>query len=234
MRFEKLNTILWDVRGILYNPIRKRLILIAEKFLKSIEIPLELKNIYLTGSLCSYEWTSESDLDLHIIVSPKKDCITKSISDDYFDVKSKLYNKEHNIFIKGFPVEVNIKDREDLLKDKAVFDLVSNEWVKKPKIGDRHLNSEEVVKKAKIFQDIIDNAVNNEKEIEELKKIRNDIKKLRSDGLKTGGEFSIGNLAFKRLRHSGYIKKLYDYKAKIVDKKLSLESFKSFIGLNCI
>lgn len=234
MKSSILNPVIWNVNGELYTPIRNRLLLIAKKFLKTIEIPFELKNIFLTGSLCSYEWSDTSDWDLHIIVSTEEGCCSDTTAADYFDVKSKLYNKEHNIIIKGYPVELNIKDKEDLLKGKAVFDLISYKWIRKPKKGNRFLDDKEVLEVAKKFENIIDDAVDNKKSLEDLKEIRNKIKELRSHGLKTEGEFSIGNLAFKNLRHSGYIKKLYDYKAKVVDKSLSMESFSCFLKNNCV
>jgi hypothetical protein len=78
------------------------------------------------------------------------------------------------------------------------------------------------------MQSIIADAIENEVSLEELKEIRDEIKSLRKIGLETDGEFSIGNLVFKNLRHSGYIKNLYDYKARLVDTDLSLESFSGY------
>ena len=229
MQSKKLNPIAWDINKKLYDPIRKQLIKIAEKFLESIEVPIEIESIFLTGSLCSYEWTPQSDWDLHIIVKPEDGYCGELTVEDYFDVKSKLFNKEHNIFIKGYPVEVNLKTEETLLKNKAVYNLVKDEWVAKPVLPDKTLNSPEVLENARKIEILIDSAIRNKAPIAELKKIRDKIKNLRKTGLEGTGEFSVGNLVFKNLRHSGYIKKLYDYKAYIQDKELSLESFSNFV-----
>lgn len=229
MGIEKLNPLLWDIKNRLYQPIQKKLLLIANDFLSGIELPIDIKNIYLTGSICSYNWTSDSDLDLHIIALPSERLCGDKTIQDYFDTKSKVYNKEHEIYIKGYRVEVNIKYKEELLKGKAIFDLQKDEWISKPVHSNVTLNDEEVIEKTKKIQRIIDNAIENNASMESLKKIRDEIKNLRKTGLESNGEFSIGNLTFKRLRHTGYIKKLYDYKAKIRDAKLSLESFSSFI-----
>jgi len=228
MESKKLNTLIWDVRNNLYDPIKKKLLSISQDFLDTIEAPIEIKNIFLTGSLCTYEWTDESDWDLHIIVSIEDGYCDELTIKDYFDVKSKLYNKEHDIFIKGYPVEVNLKEKEDLLKDKAVYDLQKGKWLVTPVHSEITLNNSEVLKKTKEMQSIIDNAIENKVSLEELKEIRDEIKNLRKVGLETDGEFSIGNLVFKNLRHSGYIKNLYDYKAKLVDTDLSLESFSGY------
>jgi hypothetical protein len=50
------------------------------------------------------------------------------------------------------------------------------------------------------------------------------IKKLRKAGLEENGEFSTENLVFKVLRHTGYLKKLYDLKHSLKGKELSLEN----------
>lgn len=228
MESKKLNPLIWDVRNSLYDPIKKKLISISQDFLDTIEAPVEIKNIFLTGSLCTYEWTDESDWDLHIIVSIEDGYCDNLTIKDYFDVKSKLYNKEHDIFIKGYPVEVNLKEKEDLLKDKAVYDLQNGKWLVTPVHSEITLNNSEVLKKTKEMQSIIDNAIENKVSLEELKEIRDEIKSIRKVGLETDGEFSIGNLVFKNLRHSGYIKNLYDYKASLVDADLSLESFSKY------
>jgi hypothetical protein len=228
MESKKLNPLIWDVRNNLYDPIKKKLLSISQDFLDTIEAPVEIKNIFLTGSLCTYEWTDESDWDLHIIVSIEDGYCDELTIKDYFDVKSKLYNKEHDIFIKGYPVEVNLKEKEDLLKGKAVYDLQKGKWLVTPVHSEITLNNSEVLKKTKEMQSIIADAIENEVSLEELKEIRDEIKSLRKIGLETDGEFSIGNLVFKNLRHSGYIKNLYDYKARLVDTDLSLESFSGY------
>jgi hypothetical protein len=49
-----------------------------------------------------------------------------------------------------------------------------------------------------------------------------------TNGLKEGGEYSVGNLAFKTLRYSGHLQKISDYRLRLFDKELSLEDFKKF------
>ena len=235
MESKKINPLVWDAQHRLYEPIRKRLLTIAKKFLEEIEVPIEIEHIYLTGSLCSYQWTSESDWDLHIIVTPEEGYCGQITVQDYFDVKSKLFNKDHSIFIKGYPVEVNLKQQEVLLKDKAVYDLIRDEWVAKPVHPTTTLNSPNVLIKTREMEEKINRAINHEASMEELKELRDEIKALRTVGLAEEGEFSVGNLVFKNLRHGGFIGKLYDYKAKIQDAALSLESFKTFVkGRNAL
>ncbi len=46
---------------------------------------------------------------------------------------------------------------------------------------------------------------------------------MRLVGIAKDGEFSLENLAFKVLRNSGYMKKLYDFDTQSGDKELSLD-----------
>lgn len=224
----KLNPKVWDEKNNLREDIREKLLQISKIFLKGIETPVEIKNVLLTGSLASYQWRPTSDFDLHIIVDVlDKDCLDTSY--DYFDSKSKIFNKEHDIYIKGYKVEVNLKDKENLLRDKGVYDILQNKWIAFPKKAKREMDDPLVLSLAEDIKAKIDLAISEKKGIDTLKDIRNQIKKLRVDGLEKEGEYSIGNLVFKKLRHDGYIEKLYSYKSQIENKALSLESFRFYL-----
>ena len=72
-------------------------------------------------------------------------------------------------------------------------------------------------------------------EEEEAKEIKKEIKEYRRSGLESkDGEYSIGNLVFKNLRHSNYIAKLFNYYKELEDAKLSLENrnFKKYFSIS--
>lgn len=223
-----LNNDIWRSKKNLHKDVYEKLIQISEFFLKSIDTPIKVKNIFLTGSIASYQWTPLSDIDLHIVVDILNDECEKTV-DDYFDIKSKNFNKNHNIFLKGFKVEMNIKREEVLLKGKAVYDLLNKEWVSEPSNPIRDFTDHEVLTLVSRIQKEIDDAINNREPYESFSDIKNRIKNMRTNGLKSDeGEFSVGNLVFKTLRNNGYIQKLFKYKGDILDNTLSLESFKDF------
>ena len=58
----------------------------------------------------------------------------------------------------------------------------------------------------------------------EIKKFKDKLKKYRTSGLETKGEYSIENIVFKILRRNGYIQKLFDFENNLADKKLSVEN----------
>jgi hypothetical protein len=150
---------------------------------------------------------------------------------EYFDLICKLFNSQHNIFIKGYKVEVNIKEREVLYEGKAAYDLIKDEWVKTPSKNTRDLDDPEVINITKQYQQKIDRLIHMHGSVKEAKALKNEIKGLRTSGLEKGeGEYSIGNLVFKKLRNTEYLAKIFDYWTRLEDQQLSLESFKSYIS----
>ena len=222
-----LNDLIWTKNEKIIPSIKRKLLEIAEWVTKDLEDMVEIKNIYFTGSLATYKWTPASDVDLHIIIDVKEKICDEPVQ-EFLDLKSKLFNKEHNIFIKGYKVEVNMKDRETQLKGKGIYDLLNDEWVVQPTKVTRTVKDPDVIKKAEKFKQKIDLVVTQKGSLESIEKLKKEIKKMRVDGLQKEGEYSVGNLAFKVLRNSGYLGKIFEYKAKLIDKSLSLESFRTF------
>jgi hypothetical protein len=224
----KLNSDIWKSSRKIDKQIKEKLLNVAKIFLKNIETPIEIKNIFLTGSLASYVWNNLSDLDLHIIVDVLDENCLDTVS-DYFDSKSKLFNKEHDIFIKGYKVEVNIRTKEKELKGKAIYDLLKDEWHIKPIKPKRTMQDHDVLTLVSRLQYEIEDSTTNKIDLDVIKNLRKKIKQMRIDGLKEEGEYSIGNLVFKSLRNSGHIQKLIDSSKELQDDILSLESFRYYL-----
>lgn len=222
-----LNELIWTKNKKVIPSIKKKLLEISDFITNKLSPMVDIKDVYFTGSLATYKWTPSSDVDLHIIVDIKEKICEEPVQ-EFLDLKSKLFNKEHNIFIKGYKVEVNIKDKETVLEGKGIYDLLNDKWVVEPTRVTRTVKDLDVIKKAEKFKQKIDKVVTQKGSLEDVENLKAQIKQMRVDGLQRDGEYSVGNLAFKVLRNSEYLGKLFDYKAKLVDKSLSLESFKSF------
>jgi len=225
---EGLNEKIWSKDGTVIPIVREKLLRIAKKFLDDFITPVKVKNIYLVGSLASYKWTSISDIDVHITVDIKENHSYES-TNDYFDLKKDVFNKSHNIFIKGYKVEINIREdeaeRSEFYKDKPVYDLYNQEWINLPNKNTRNLNDPLVLELSNYFETKIKKLIKDNASPEDFKVLKATIKALRKQGLKHDGEYSIGNLIFKHLRNSGANKRLFDYKNDLEDKELSLEKF---------
>lgn len=221
---KKLNDKIWDYNNRVIPMVKEKLLILSKKLADEVSNFAKVKHIYFTGSLATYHWTPESDIDLHIIVDILDNC-GDSIT-EYLDLLCKLFNKEHNIYIKGYKVEVNIKTEEKILKNKAVYDLLKDEWLSSPNVAIRDASDEQVINISKQYKDVIDDIISNSKDLQIAKKLKKEIKDLRKKGLESeDGEYSIENLVFKSLRNSGYISKLFNYYNSGEDNNLSLEKF---------
>ena len=77
--------------------------------LKTDSVKIEVKDIILVGSNVSYNYTKDSDLDIHIIVDKDTlDCDPEIYTLLYGAYRS-LFNKNYDITIKGIPVEIYVE-----------------------------------------------------------------------------------------------------------------------------
>ena len=198
--------------------VSKKLKEIAAAFIDFLEIPKEaVTDIVITGSCASYNYTRHSDIDLHVIINPEKVHENCPIVGPYLLSKKSEFNQKHDIFIYGIPVEVYTEMEGQGTIHNGLYSLNTG-WVDFPKKIKPLKNSEAV--KAK-YNEYVEAA----KEIKEgdlAEKLLEKIKKMRKSGLADGGEFSVENLVFKKLRDNGVIEKLMKVKKEDYDKKLSL------------
>lgn len=233
---KELNSKFW-VNKKINSKVRRRLLKIADDFLDFTNLDSKYcKDILFLGSLCNYNWSKYSDIDLHILVDFKKINNDFELVKDYFDSKRKIWNNEHeSLKIYGFQVELYIQDINEDNMSSGVFSLENNKWIKFP-----DENQTDLIDKSKIKQKSADIITKIDKlqskydkkpnisELEDIskqvKKIYDNIKKLRKSGLESkDGENSIGNIVFKVLRRSGHINMLVDLKRNTYDKINSIK-----------
>lgn len=235
---DELNPKFWEKVGnsyILTDKVRNRLLEIANDFIESLEVDVVISDIVMTGSLANYNWSDYSDVDIHLMVDYDQfNEKEKDLYDDLFYLKKSIYNKNHDITIYGYDVEVYIEDDSVIEKPKdiGIYSIVLNEWLVKPKKEDMEINYSRIQSKAKKWMKIIDGVVENTEDgdIESAKKLikkySDKLNKYRVCGLQKGGEYSDENLVFKVLRRNGYLEKIRSLKNKLIDKKLSLKELK--------
>ena len=218
---DTLNPVIWEKykEGYVLKPeVKSKLKQIANAFIDSLEIPREaVGDIVITGSMASYNYTPHSDIDLHLLIDFEKvhkDC---PIVGDYLLSKKTEFNQKHDIFIYGIPVEVYA---EAIGNDNVHNGLYSLErgWVDLPKKLKPTNNDAAVKAKYEEYREAADGI----KDGDLAEKLLDKIKKMRKSGLAEGGEFSVENLVFKKLRDTGVIERLMQVKKEGIDKKLSL------------
>ena len=226
---EDLNPSIWTDEQ-LDSEVSEQLIRIANDFFEGLTLEGgEVLDITFTGSLANYNWTKYSDIDLHIIVDFAKIDENYDLVREFFNAKTSLWNKMHNIQIKGFEVELYVQDQSERHHSSGVFSILNNEWIVKPKRVEPKVDTDMVKRKIKSFIDMIERVEDEfddrkyQKAHEKAINLAQKIKKFRQSGLEDAGEYSNENLAFKYLRNNGFIKTLYDTRNKSYDKMMSIE-----------
>lgn len=221
---DKLNPALWE-KDKLLPEVEKALKKVADVFIEFLNVKeSDVADILFTGSNCNYNYHESSDCDIHIEL---KSSLFKTCSidvTDYFLTKKTLWNEQHDIKIKGYEVEVYAEQEgEHFVPNMGVYSLKQNKWLVVPTIKDEvDVDTKHIAKKADAFKYEINNLLKaRANELSSIKKIKEKIKKMRSD-VRTGGEYSTGNLAFKELRNGGYLEKLSNYEKSLEDESLSV------------
>jgi hypothetical protein len=213
----RLNPKIWD--GDTLDPVvAQKLKEIALAFEEFIGIDLDVVDYTITGSNANYTWTDHSDLDLHLIVAGE----VGEAARELFNAKKALWGEQHNITIKGLPVECYVQGKEEEHHSTGVYSIADNQWLVEPKKIKPEVDDSAVeAKKDSVIHDI-ENALLS-KDLNRLRTVKEKITKMRQAGLERAGEWSVENLVFKILRNLGLIDEITDKIRELEDQELSLE-----------
>lgn len=222
---EELNSKFWNGEE-LKPEVRMIILKNAVAFLKNLSLPdLRVEDIVLTGSLANYNYTDESDLDIHILVDFKKVDNNEDLVKEFFLAKKSEWNESKEITIYDHEVETVVEDTNENNHWSAAYSVYKDEWLRKPLRKMVELNKHEIQLKASGFMNSIEK-LEKEKDAEKgivlVDKLKNKLRKMRSAGLRKEGEYSVENLTYKVLRATGYIDKLKQLKNKFTIDDLSL------------
>ena len=225
----------WDDM-LLKNDVRSTLLKIAIEFLKMSKLDtFKYKDIILTGSLANYNWTENSDIDLHILMDFNQISDDKELVGDYLKNKKSIWNDKYPIKVKGHDVELYVQDINEPHASTGVYSLIKNDWTTKPVKEIIQLDVANIQLKASDIMNKIDDILelkNSVNKIDKITQVIDKLKLMRQTGLDGDGEFSDENIVFKILRNYGYIKKLYDCKDELLTKSLTLEGSGRFTDPN--
>lgn len=221
---KQLNQQIWDGDS-LNLLIKERLLKIAYDFIKELEVidKNDIEDIRFTGSLANYNYTSYSDIDLHVILDFEKLSADEKFTQLFFKNKKSLWNEEHDIKIKGYDVELYVEDSKEKHISTGVYSVLKDKWIKKPKPTDREIDKKAVLRKVKAITNQFMSLVNEGGTESSYRKLFKKIVDMRKAGLEKEGELSIENLAFKILRRAGVIKQITNTFKILHDKMLTLE-----------
>jgi hypothetical protein len=227
---DKLNSDIWVDENTVDPEISETLIQIARDYYDTLGInDIPIIDITFTGSLANYNWSKYSDIDVHIIVNLDKLDERKDLFKDLIDSKTRAWNDTHKVTVKGFDVELYIQDLNQDHHATGVYSLLKGEWILKPEKTSPSIDKKSVRKK---YKDISDKILDIEKELKNKNyktvisrstKLKDKIKKMRTSGLESGGEFSTENIVFKLLRRNEYMGKINDLLIQAYDKDVSID-----------
>ena len=219
---------IWDENKTLNPEVKESLLKIAEDFYNSTDLKSEIHNILFLGSSANYNWTDSSDIDLHVVIDIAEEKINEEYARKFMDGLAAKWNTDHEITVKQHPVEVYLQDvrepnatAELARPGAAIYSIFDDKWVVEPNPQNIKIDADKIRKKYHELKDRITNLIQSE-DIEKLKALMVSIRNYRNAGMSEGGEFSVENIVFKALRHSGSLEKLKTAVNTIYDKKASL------------
>ena len=228
---------IWKPDGKLDSRIRLKLLDIADDFWKYVNLTwVEPSGIILTGSICNFNWSQYSDIDLHLIVDFDEIDEKTEFVRDYLDAKKNEWNNEHKgLQIMGYQVELYVQNVGEMPESNGIYDLEENDWIKEPNPDDIkpiRLNKFPIKDKAAKIMTIIDDmydalaATDDSYEIEQIGDdadyLWKKVKEMRKSSLEKHGESGSGNIVYKILRRTGYLDRLWKISNVVYDKTNSI------------
>lgn len=227
-----LNSKLFTKEEILKETVRKKMLEIVDEFLNTLKeqnIEIKVDDILMVGSNANYNYTKDSDIDLHIIANTKNMKYEMEIANALYSAYRTLFNKNLDINLYDIPLELYVEVESTPRNSNGVYSVKKDKWVKKPVQEeipdfDKEALDKLVDKWEKKCKDLLDkieaDKLDDEKQV--VKLIEDIYEKLRKTGV-AKSEYAVENLAFKELRNKGYLDKLKVAKHELISKRLSLE-----------
>jgi len=224
-----LNPILWD-DDRLKPKLREKFLKIAKSFADFLLpiIDVQVRDVTLTGSNSNYNWTDKSDIDLHVLINYKDIKAYNSNSAlirEYLMAKKTIWNNNYPLTYRNMQVELYAQDTNEPHTSTGVYSIMRDKWIKKPSSDIISIEDEAIDKKSNPYAYEIDNLKRGDANLAgRIKRLKSRLKQMRQTGLESEGEYSIENLAFKKLRNSGHLERLSQLEKSETISRLQLES----------
>ena len=224
-----LNQKIWKGDTAVRPGVKGALMDIVEEFMEGLELDIDVKDITITGSLANYNWSKYSDIDIHILVDFAEINDNEQMVKKFFDAVRSRWNKVHDITVKGHEVEIYVQDAHEPHTSTGVYSLLNDEWLVKPKKIKPEIDAAAAEKKmVSLAKEIaklasLGSGGRHADALKMAERIKDKIGRMRKSGLEKSGIYSPENLAFKMLRRSGDIEKLFNVYTRAYDAVYSLD-----------
>ena len=219
-----LNPKLWDPDNRLDSEVSEKLHEIVDQFILELEendIPIKVLDAHLVGSNASFNYTDESDLDVHVVANFEDVTCDPIILNLLYNFFKKYFNDKYEISIHGVPVELYVEDVNAATISNGIYSLFNDEWIKFPEPIE--VPDIDITDDLEPYEDRYDEIME-ERDADKAEELISELYLLRKNALATEGEYSVGNLVFKEFRKLGYLDGLKQLTVDERAKELSLES----------
>lgn len=219
---DRLNPLLFDKEDKLYPRVKDKILDIVNYFLDYLEVKLSVVDIHLVGSNASFNYTVNSDLDIHVVANFD----VLDIPAEYLQVlcnsKKASFNKAYDIKLRGIDVELYVEDVKANTMSNGIYSVYQDEWVKYP-IPLRNIVQYDTEVEVNNWANQIRKAVMSS-DVAEITDLVNRLYLMRKNSLSIDGEYGEGNQIFKAIRDAGLLNELKVALDDSISKTLSLES----------
>jgi hypothetical protein len=199
--------------------IRKHLLDAAWEFIDFLGIPVNVTDIKLTGSNAGYNYMTNSDLDVHVVVDDTA-LPLKKVWRELFDAKKMLWQKQRDISIKKIPLEMYVEMESEPHQSDAIYSILNNKWLKKPKQKIQYKKDLRLEQKLTKFA----KSLLNQKNPELVKVGLKMLFQMRQISLTKFGMNNAYNTAFRCVRNTGLFDKIRQHQRSLRDKALTVEN----------
>lgn len=218
---DTLNPLLWDKNDKLLPEVKSKIIAVVEQFKNAFDFNINVLDVMIIGSNASYNYTKNSDLDVHIITNFNDLDASTEITTLLFNQLKTKFNATYDISIHGIPIEVYVEDVNVSATSNGIYSVYTDKWLKFPKKL-TSVTKYDLSKELSTWVPRITAAINSGNP-EFIQQIVNTLYLLRKNSILVNGEYSKGNQLFKEIRDSGLLQQLKDAYNETISKQLSLE-----------
>lgn len=152
----------WEKNGKIKPAIKKEILARFTKWQEKMFPGIRIKNIYVLGSITTFQYNDTSDIDINIITSNTKE-----------EINNLWKTLPNGNTINDHPVNYYLSiDTKDVDRSKTLYDLENDTWVKEPSEKQNKMPNKYTIEIAKFFMDGIDLRLSEyERDKKELKRL---------------------------------------------------------------
>lgn len=156
----------WDKNNKLLPEVKREILKRFDAWKKEMAPDMKVKEMYILGSITTYQYNKTSDIDVNFLVDwekPKIDKVWKSLPNG-----NKYLEHPINIYLSANDHDIN--------QSKTLYDMKNDKWIKKPSKDDITIPQKYSLEIARLFIDGIDSRMSelerDKRELDQLKELR--------------------------------------------------------------